>query len=63
MRELSKLQELYDGQTRHGLDKIKQAEWEKELRRLWLATGRKLNSIYIHKSPPQFFNFKLNNGL
>ncbi|WP_296699942.1 hypothetical protein [Algoriphagus sp.] len=28
LRELSKIQELYDGQTQHGLNKTQQAQWE-----------------------------------
>jgi hypothetical protein len=33
LRELSKIQELYDGQTQHGLDKIQQAKWEIRLKK------------------------------
>jgi len=47
MRELSKLQELYDGQTRHGLDKIKQAEWEKRIKKALAGDWEEIEQ-YLH---------------
>lgn len=32
LRELTKIQELYDGQTNHGLNIVKQAEWESRIK-------------------------------
>ncbi len=33
LRELSKIQELYDGQTQHGLNKVQQAKWESRIKK------------------------------
>lgn len=45
LRELSKIQELYDGQTRHGLDSLKQAEWEKRIKKALAGDWEELEQL------------------
>lgn len=59
LRELSKFQELYDKQTRHGLDTSQQAQWEKRIKNAlkgeWdeLEMVLKLNAIAFTDNLPQ----------
>jgi len=49
LRELSKIQELYDGQTRHGLDTTQQAKWETRIKKALSGDWEELES-FLEKS-------------
>lgn len=49
LRELSKIQELYDGQTQHGLNEIQQAQWEARIKKALSGDWEELES-FLEKS-------------
>ncbi|MEN2283088.1 hypothetical protein AAGF08_13175 [Algoriphagus sp. SE2] len=49
LRELSKIQELYDGQTQHGLNKVQQAQWETRIKKALAGDWEDLEKILDQK--------------